>query len=224
MKRLAVGFLSMVLLAPGLIGAQGRSAEQAEPAPLPAGGSYRYQRPDGQMVMTHTLPQEAIVQGYEVLNRTGRVVKTVDPAPTEEDRARWREEDQARSSAQEQRRRDAELQRLYTGPEDAVRARDRQVEALRLNIDYARNNIQQVKSQLDEEIAAAARFERAGRPIPDGVEENIARFTRQVSELEEEIVQYQQDIDVVEENFAPIISRLRELSERREGREQRQRP
>lgn len=222
MKRVTLGVWTLLALlaAPSVVLPD--DGNGADVKPLPPGGVYRYKNKDGQMVMSHTLPGEALQYGYEVLNQAGRVVAEVDPPPDEEQRARLRAEQEARADAEEQQRRDAELRRLYTGPEDAIRARDRQVGALQLSQDYVRNNIQQIKSQLDEEIAAAARFERAGRPIPDGVEDNIARYTRQVTELEAEIEQYQQEIEAAEENFAPIIERLRYLEE--QSRKQRRRP
>ena len=204
--------LALILVA-GSAAVPAGDRQAAEPVALPPGGVYRYQNAEGQMVMTHTLPEEAIMAGYEVLNRSGRVVQTVAAPPDEDERVRLREQRQASDREAAQLQRDRELRRLYTGAEDAVRARDRQIDALRLGIDYARNSIAQVQSQLDEEIAAAARAERAGRPIPEGIEANIYRFTRQIQDLEADIVQQEQDIEQVMQQFQPVIERLEYLEQ-----------
>lgn len=213
MKWIAPQYIACLALCLMPLPVTGDNGMGAEVEPLPPGGVYRYQDGNGQMVMSNTLPREALQYGYQVLGKDGRVVADVEAAPDEAERARHKERQEAQARAAEQRRQDEELRRLYTGPSDAIRARDRQIDALRLSIDYTRNNIMQVKAQLDEEIAAAARFERSGKPIPDGVEENIARFTRQVNELEAEIEQYEAEIEAARENYAPIIERLKTLAE-----------
>ena len=220
-SRFLVASLVALILATGSVAVSAGDRPAAEPVALPPGGVYRYQNEDGQMVMSHTLPEEAILAGYEVLNRAGRVVHTVAAPPDEAERARIRERREARDREVAQQQRDQELRRLYTGAEDAVRARDRQMNALRLAVDYARNSISQVQTQLDEEIAAAARAERAGRPIPDGVEANIDRYTRQLQELEADVEQQQREMEQVAEQFRPVIERLEYLEQLDKSRRRR---
>lgn len=179
---------------------------------IPTGALYRYRTGAGQMVVSSTLPREAIQAGYEIIDRNGQVIREVAPAPTEADRERAARERRRKEEQRRQEKEDKRLLRLYAGPEDARRARDRQLEALRLNISYTRNNMQQVKGKLSGEVSAAARYERQGKEVPEAILANINRFQRQLKDLEMEISEYEQDMAQIRAEFAPIIERLRVLT------------
>lgn len=65
--------------------------------------------------------------------------------------------------------------------------------------------------KLDDEIAVAARNERAGRDVPEGVQEAIERLKRQIEVTEEKLVEFETDIDAAKKEYAPIIQRLKEI-------------
>jgi len=117
-----------------------------------------------------------------------------------------------------QAREDRDMLRLYAGPEDAVRARDRKVEALELSISYEENNLAQLQMKLDDEIATAARNERAGRDVPELVKEAIDRLQRQIKTAENKLLEFDKEIDRANQEYAPIIERLQVIEkEKREG-------
>lgn len=205
MKRAAVLWLLPVLWWPAL-----SPAAPARPDPEAGTVMYRHTTPDGNIAISATLSQQAIFAGYQVLDHNGRVLKEVAPAPPEE-QARRRQELAQRQQAERQARQDEELRRLYAGPEDAVRARERQVDALELKIGYARNTLVQLENKRDEEIRNAARAERAGRDVPDGTREAIERYNRQIADTREEMAAHHQDIEAVRAQYEPIIERLRQL-------------
>lgn len=180
----------------------------AEPAvmELPPGAFYRFRDRDGRLVMTSILPKQAIELGYEIIDGQGRVVAVVEKALPEEERQR-------RLAAQRQAEQDRHLLRLYPTPDDAVRARNRQIEAIQLNIDYASNTVVQLRAKLDQEIAAAAAHERAGREVPANLQATIDLYRRQIREQDELMAKHREEITRVEQEFAPIIARLRELAE-----------
>ena len=171
---------------------------------------YRYTKPDGTLAVSATLNEQAIHAGYQVLDHNGRVLRREPPAPPEE-QARRRQALEARQQAQRQAERDKELERLYAGPEDAVRARDRQLEALELRISYATNTLAQLEEKRDEEVSLAARAERAGRPVPEGTRQAIEEYQRRMAHVRQEIAGYEKDKQAVREQYAPIIERLEEL-------------
>src|SRR5699024_4400784 len=91
-----------------LLGAHSLMAEDGpqEVDPLPSGGVYRYMGPSGDLVHTRTLPWDGIVAGYEVLDSRGRVVKSVRPLPTAEEKAeRERVRAKVLAKAKKERRR-----------------------------------------------------------------------------------------------------------------------
>lgn len=173
---------------------------------------YRYTKPDGTLAVRATLNEQAIHAGYQVLDHNGRVLRREPPAPPEE-QARRREAMAAKQQAQRQAERDKELERLYAGPEDALRARDRQIEALELRISYATNTLAQLEEKRDEEVSLAARAERAGRPVPEGTRQAIEEYQRRMVQVRQEIDGYQKDKQKVREQYAPIIERLKELED-----------
>ncbi|MCH2557802.1 MAG: hypothetical protein ABGX87_03615 [Alcanivorax sp.] len=205
MKRAALLLLLPVLWWPALAPAAPARADADAGTVM-----YRHTTPDGNIAISATLSQQAIFAGYQVLDHHGRVVKEVAPAPPEE-QARRRQELAARQQAARQAEQDESLRRLYAGPEDAVRARERQVDALELNIGYARNTLVQLENKRDEEIRNAARAERAGRDVPDGTREAIERYNRRMAETREEIAAHHKDIEAVRAQYEPIIERLRQL-------------
>ena len=187
-------------------------AQQRGPEGLPPGAVYRYINAQGNTMLTSVLTPEGVQSGYEVVDSQGRVIRIEPPAPSAEELEEIRAaRERARHDAQ-QAQRDAELMRMYAAPEDAERARDRQISALRLNINYARSNIAQTRTRLEQEISNAARIERSGRQVPENTGLVIDRYTRQISELETDIAHYEQEIIKVREAFEPIIERLRVIS------------
>lgn len=183
------------------------AAKQNEPA---GEVMYRYTKPDGTLAVSATLNEQAIHAGYQVLDHNGRVLRREPPAPPEE-QARRRQAMEAEQQAQRQAERDKELERLYAGPEDAVRARERQIEALELRISYATNTLAQLEEKRDEEVSLAARAERAGRPVPEGTRQAIDEYQRRMAHVRQEIAGYEKDKQAVREQYAPIIERLEEL-------------
>lgn len=171
---------------------------------------YRYTKPDGTLAVSATLNEQAIHAGYQVLDHNGRVLRREPPAPPEE-QARRRQAIAAEQQAQRQAERDKELERLYAGPEDAVRARERQIEALELRISYATNTLAQLEEKRDQEVSLAARAERAGRPVPEGTRQAIEEYQRRMAHVRQEIAGYEKDKQAVREQYAPIIERLEEL-------------
>lgn len=171
---------------------------------LPPGALYRFRNAAGNLMISSVLPEQAIKRGYEIIDNRGRVLRVVEPAMAEEERRKIKEEMRTRQQ-------DNQLKRLYSTPEDAERARDRQIDSLRLSIDYARGIISQLDGKLAAEVASAADAERAGQPVPEAVQANIELYTRQIREQEGKIADLEKDIGVVSEEFAPIIRRLYEI-------------
>ncbi len=205
MRWLPWGLVLALLALPVLTPA---AAKQNEPA---GEVMYRYTKPDGTLAVSATLNEQAIHAGYQVLDHNGRVLRREPPAPPEE-QARRRQAMAAEQQAQRQAERDKELERLYAGPEDAVRARERQIEALELRISYATNTLAQLEEKRDQEVSLAARAERAGRPVPEGTRQAIEEYQRRMAHVRQEIAGYEKDKQAVREQYAPIIERLEELA------------
>ena len=172
---------------------------------LPHGAYFRHVTADGVVHLNRTLSNAAIEAGYQLIDKHGRVLE--EGVKLNDEEARERRLQQAR-----QRREDAVLLRLYAGPDDAMRARDRKVDALELAISYEENNLAQLQMKLDDEIAVAARSEQSGKDVPEGVQDAIVRLQRQISLSEKKLAGYDVEIGEVNEEYAPIIQRLEEIN------------
>jgi len=179
-----------------------RSGQRANER-MPDGAYFRYETSDGVVHLNRTLTMDAIRNGYQLLDQYGRVLEDVEGVQLNDAEAKAQRMQQAR-----QAREDRDMLRLYAGPEDAVRARDRKVEALELSISYEENNLAQLQMKLDDEIATAARNERAGRDVPEVVKEAIDRLQRQIQAAEQKLLEFDKEIEQANQQYAPIIERL----------------
>lgn len=173
---------------------------------------YRYTDENGQVVISNTIPQEATERGYDILNRNGRVVETIDPAPTEEEIAAREAEEQRKEEAARQRELDRKLLERYSHPDEAVRAMHRKIRELQGLNQLKRGNISVIVSQLDSEQSRAADLERSGRDIPEATLEKIRRLEAQIRDIEREINSQNADIKALRERFEADIERLEEIT------------
>lgn len=196
-----------------LMGANTALAEDMpqEVEPLPNGGVYRFMGESGDLVHTRTLPWEGIVAGYEVLDSSGRVVKSIPALPTEEEKAERERRKAEILAKKEQEERDRELLRMYATPRDAERALERQLAAIEMSINYSRNAKMQAEVKRDNAIQQAADRERRGQEVPEHLAESIERYQREVDTLKKEIEAQEKDKQAVQEDYAPIISRLKDI-------------
>ncbi|MBL4571143.1 MAG: hypothetical protein JKY21_08355 [Alcanivorax sp.] len=199
--RSLVLILALILSASTLASTGQRASER-----MPEGAYFRHYSADGVMHLNRTLTSDAIRSGYQLLDEQGRILEDVKAVNLNDEEARVKRLQQAR-----QARQDEELLRMYAGPEDAVRARDRKIDALDLSISYEENSLAQLQMKLDDEIAVAARNERAGREVPEGVLEAIERLKRQIELAEEKLEAFEADIEEARKEYAPIIQRLEQI-------------
>ncbi|MQX52376.1 hypothetical protein [Alcanivorax sediminis] len=200
MKKLVL-VLALAVSAP-LWARSGKLASEV----MPQGAYFRHVTPDGVVHLNRTLSTNAIRNGYQLLDSHGRVLEEVEGVNLNDEEARKLRMERAR-----QAREDKELLRLYAGPDDAERARDRKIDALELSISYEENNLAQLQMKLDDEIATAARSEQAGKPVPDGVQEAIDRLKRQIGNSEAKLADFDREVKDVNAEYTPIIERLTEI-------------
>ena len=148
--------------------------------PALAGASelYRYLSDKGVVVLDRQgVPPQYIGKGYEVLDEQGRLLRTIPPAPSAEERERL-------NKAKLQATSDTQLLRLYSSLEDVDRARERKLTELDGAIAAARGSLQSLRTQQANFQSQAAEQERAGREVPESVLVQISNLqAEQVSRL-----------------------------------------
>ena len=108
-----------------------------------SGVLYRYTNDQGVTVLDRRVPPEAVARGYEVLDRQGRVRRTVPAALAPEERQAKR---RAEAEKAEQDAAAANLLRLYSSVADLDRAHARQIEQIDTLIDSSEANILDLQS------------------------------------------------------------------------------
>ena len=173
---------------------------------------YRYTDENGQVVISNTIPQEASRRGYDILNKNGRVIETIDPEPTEEEIAAREAEEKRKAEEARQRAQDRKLLERFSHPDEAVRAMHRKIRELEGLNQLKRGNISVIDSQLDSEQSRAADLERSGREIPQATLEKLRRLEAQIRDIEREITSQNADIKALREQFEEDIERLEEIT------------
>jgi hypothetical protein len=173
---------------------------------------YRYTDENGQVVISNTIPQAASKRGYDILGNSGRVIETIDPAPTAAEIA----EREAKQRREEEKKRQLQLDRKllerFSHPDEAIRAMYRKIRELRGLSQLKRGNISVIENQLDTEQGRAADRERSGREIPEATLRKILRLESNIREIEREISAQEADIEAVKGQFLNDINRLETIT------------
>ncbi|GAB7530564.1 hypothetical protein PS3A_29750 [Pseudomonas sp. 3A(2025)] len=166
---------------------------------------YRYIDNRGVTVMDRQgVPAEYIGKGYQVLNSRGRVVQTVPPAPTAQE-LRQAEALKAQASA------DAQLLQQYRSLDEVERARVRRLAELDALIGVAQGNIQGLSAQQASLQSQAADQERAGKPVPQSLLDQLKDLRDQQLGLQATIARHQQARQEAEAGFAQDRLRVQKL-------------
>nr|WP_260414916.1 DUF4124 domain-containing protein [Pseudomonas cichorii] len=166
---------------------------------------YRYIDSRGVTVLDRQgVPPEYVAKGYEVLNARGRVVQTVPPAPTAEE-VRKAAADKLQANA------DAQLLSLYSSVEEVDRVKARRLAELDALIGVAQGNIQGLNAQQRNMQSQAADLERAGRPIPQVLIDQLNDVQDQQQRIQADITRYQTSRVQAEASFAEDRVRVEKL-------------
>jgi hypothetical protein len=200
-SRSAIAVLLLALATGALLPSVVRAADG------PVMQLYRYVDSRGVTVLDRQgVPPEYVAKGYEVLNAQGRVVQVVPPAPTTE---QIRQAEAARTQAAA----DAQLMSLYGSVDDVDRVKARKLAELDALVGVVQGNIQGLAAQQRSLQGQAADQERAGRPVPQTLIDQLDDLRRQQQRLQNDIARYQADRIKAEADFAADRARVQQLTQ-----------
>lgn len=172
---------------------------------------FRYYDSKNQQVVSDSVTPDHVSHGYDELTSSMRLIRKVPAqrALTAAELATQR----ARREAEAQRSRDdKQLLRLYSNPADAERARNRQVDALQVRIDFNNSLIATARQRRSAEAQRAATFERQGKPVPGDIRLGIAEIDKQISAVQAELNTHKAEQAKIRAEFGTMIQRLSELT------------
>lgn len=174
---------------------------------------YRYTNEDGVRVLEDRIPPRYVSGGYEVVSINGRVIRTVPPAPSEEEALRRQDEQRAQEERESYNR---ELRRRYSTVRDIRDAKRRNLAELQGNISMLESNLSNVRLQIRDLESRAAARERSGREVSDSIIENLATLQAEIIEIQAQIGQREQEYEQVEAKFDQDIEHFKEMQAQRE--------
>jgi hypothetical protein len=172
---------------------------------------YRYKNKDGVTVLDSKIPPEYVNAGYEIVSRSGKVLKVIPPAPKGPEADRLRQEKLQR---EEQAKEDLQLRRAYSNVADIDAAKVRNLESLRGNISILQANLVSARKRLQDYQAQAAAVERSGRQLPEELLRNINNLVQEEKDIQAQIKQREQEHQEVAEKFDRDKKRFIEISKK----------
>ncbi len=170
---------------------------------------YRYKNKEGVTVLDSKIPAEYVNSGYEIVSRTGKVIKVIAPVVQGAEGERLRLEKLQRV---EQAREDLQLRRSYSNVADIDSAKARNLESLRGNISILQTNLTSARKRLQDYQTQAATIERSGRQLPDELLKNINNLVQEEKDIQMQIQQREQEHKEVEEKFDRDRARFIEIN------------
>lgn len=182
---------------------------------MAAGELYKYVNEDGVTVLDSHVPARYVKNGYTILSLDGRVLEVVPRALTEEEiRERDRrlaEEERREREARERKLADQNLLRLYSTPEDVIRARDSKLASIESYLETTQTNLERLNEMKRSLEAELADIERAGGTIGQARLDRIASVEKRIEQTEREIEEKREEMEATRSAFAADLKRVREL-------------
>jgi hypothetical protein len=176
---------------------------------------YKYKNEDGVTVLDSYVPARYVKNGYTILSLDGRVLEVVPRALTD---AEIRERDSALIEQQrvdrerrEQKIADQNLLRLYSTPEDVVRARDTKLRSIESFVNTQNGNYRRLQEQKRQQEASLADVERSGGTISKDRLDRIRSIEGRMMQIESEIQGKNEEMEVLRTSYAADLKRVREL-------------
>lgn len=166
---------------------------------------YRYTDEQGRVVLDRQgVPPAAVSRGYEVLTPQGRVLRSVPPALTADERAE-------QEAMKQQAKSDAQLLYLYSSVADIDQARDRRLVELDGVMSITRGNLSNLHAQRQVILGQAAAHERAGREVPQELLQQMKNLEREERGMNARLAEHAKLRDREAASFATDRARLEHL-------------
>lgn len=185
-----------------------------------AAGSFRYKWRDaeGNLHYTDSLPVDAGVRGYEVINAQGIVVKRIAPAMTPEERATAKVEAAAaraeEAAAERQRREDAQLLAANPTEQDLIESQNQQLAMIDQQITGLRSGLESLERSLTELLGRAAELERSSRPVSSRLTSQIANARKEIETQHGSIDRHLADRESTRQEFTRQLDHYRALRDK----------
>lgn len=176
---------------------------------------YKYVNEDGITVLDSHVPARYVKNGYTILSLDGRVLEVVPRALTDEEirerDARLAEERRREEEERQQKIADQNLLRLYSRPEDVIRARDTKLSSIDGFIETSESNIERLEEQQRQIESSLADVERAGGQVSQSSIDRIRTIESRIRQIEAEIEDKLEERAELRASFETDLERVKQL-------------
>lgn len=166
--------------------------------PADAARFFRYADDNGRLVLSHTIPNDRVRKGYDIVDEHGRLIQRVEAQLSDADY----EAKLAREAAQKDCDRELNrIRRLYQTSQDIDYAQAKDLQSIDTRISNAQANLNHVRNQKRELEQQAAQQDLAGDSINKLLLDRIESAKQQERNLEEEIAQRIAEKDKTEAEY-----------------------
>ena len=168
-----------------------------------AAGLYKWTDERGIVHYSDKIPPEAVDKGTVMLDKQGREVKKIEPAPTPAQlkaKEAEAEREKALTKAKEERtRRDLALLQSYTSVDEIDFARNRALSAIEAQLKSAETYNADLKKRLADLEKQKATF--AGKPVPAPLENQLSALNEEMGRQAQLITQKKDEIAAVSARY-----------------------
>jgi len=144
---------------------------------------FRYRDANGVLVISHTIPNDRVRYGYEIVDNYGAVIEAIPPQLSENEYKAKLAREQAIADCEKALDR---VHKLYQNESDIDYAEQQGLASMDQSIANIRANLNVATSQREEFEARAAQLDVSGRTIPTALLDNIERAKVQERNLKDE--------------------------------------
>ncbi|HQQ62779.1 MAG TPA: hypothetical protein PLF22_04315 [Pseudomonadales bacterium] len=168
----------------------------------------RYINAQGVRVTSQDIPAEFAKKGYEIVNLNGKVLQTIPPELTPEEREKAEKEKKNKLNEAQQQEADKQMLLRYSNINEVKNAKLRRIGEISSKLKMLESNQSTLKQQLEIEQQKAAGFERSGRPVAPVVLQRIDTISQEIKSTDTQIAARKQEIDAETARFDQEIQRF----------------
>ena len=169
----------------------------------------------GRTVIKETLTPDEARRGYEIISKSGNVVKVVAPELSEEDYNAMTEAQKLAMIKKENEEREArynlDLLLKYSNLNDLQAERERKLREFDISISILRGNLAVLRENAERQRSVAASIERNGHPVPEKIQGNIAEIEREMNEARESVEKRKEEKQAISAKYDADALRLESL-------------
>ena len=181
-----------------------------------AGTLYKWVDDQGNLHYSDQVPPEQAKQGREVLNQSGRTVEKVERSKTAEELAEEKHQAEIaevkHKQEEQQKAEDRMLLLTFQSVSHIETSRDNKIQTIENSIQIARSRMDAHEEKLENMRSSAADFERAGKPVPASLVQNMGSVQKQIDDIKKYIEAKKDEQAQIRVQFAKHIRRYKELT------------